>query len=48
MQYPPQVQTLIDAITALPGIAGCFCGPKPLENVEVDQLSLPGEFGDRG
>lgn len=46
MQYPPQVQTLIDAVNALPGIAGCFCGPKPLEDVDVDQLSLPGEFGD--
>lgn len=46
MDYPPQVQSLIDAISALPGIAGCFCGPVPLEGTEVDHLSLPGEFGD--
>ena len=46
MQYPPQVQQLIDAILALPGVAGCFCSPKPLEDVSADDLSLPGEFGD--
>lgn len=46
MQLPPQVQTLVDAISALPGVAGCFCGPKPLSGVEPSHLSLPGEFGD--
>lgn len=43
---PAQVQTLIDAISALPGVAGCFCGPKPLMEIEPSHLSLPGEFGD--
>ena len=46
MQYPPQVQQLVDAISALPGVAGCFCSPKPLEDIGPDDLSLPGEFGD--
>jgi len=46
MQLPPQVQALIDAISDLPGVAGCFCGPKPLADVGVSELSLPGEFGD--
>ncbi len=46
MEYPPQVQSLIDSINALPGVAGCFCGPKPLADVNIDDLSLPGEFGD--
>lgn len=43
---PAQVQTLLDAISALPGVAGCFCGPKPLMEIEPSHLSLPGEFGD--
>ncbi|TWT38787.1 hypothetical protein [Blastopirellula retiformator] len=46
MEMPPQVQALIDAISALPGVAGCFCYPKPLMDVSPDDLSLPGEFGD--
>lgn len=46
MDLPPQVQTLIDAISALPGVAGCFCGPRPLAEFEVRHLSFPGEFGD--
>ena len=46
MEFPPQVQALIDAITSLPGVAGCFCGPKPLMGIEPSNLSLPGEFGD--
>lgn len=46
MELPPQVQTLVDAISALPGVAGCFCGPKPLTDIELSHLSLPGEFGD--
>ncbi len=46
MELPPQVQTLVDAISALPGVAGCFCSPKPLEGFDVSDLSLPGEFGD--
>jgi len=46
MELPPQVQSLIDSISALPGVAGCFSGPKPLAEVEVSNLSLPGEFGD--
>ena len=40
------MQTLVDAISGLPGVAGCFCGPKPLEDIESSNLSLPGEFGD--
>jgi hypothetical protein len=46
MSLPPEVQKLIDAISALPGVAGCFCAPKPLADIEPDDLSLPGEYGD--
>lgn len=46
MDLPPQVQGLIDAITQLPGVAGCFCGPKPLEGFDPAHLSLPGEFAE--
>ncbi len=46
MEQPPQVQTLVGAISSLPGVAGCFCSPKPLAQCEVNYLSLPGEFGD--
>ncbi|MGE3805347.1 MAG: hypothetical protein AB7K24_11800, partial [Gemmataceae bacterium] len=46
MELPPQVQALVDAISVLPGVAGCFCHPKPLAELEVGHLSLPGEFGD--
>ena len=45
MDLPPQVQNLIDAISALPGVAGCFCTPQPLDEIDVDMLSLPGDFG---
>lgn len=40
------MQSLIDALSALPGVAGCFCAPKPLAEVELEHLSLPGGFGD--
>jgi hypothetical protein len=40
------VQSLVNAISALPGVAGCFCRPKPLSQFEMSHLSLPGEFGD--
>jgi hypothetical protein len=46
MEFPPQVQSLVGAIAALPGVEGCFCRPKPLAQFEVSHLSLPGEFGD--
>lgn len=46
MELPPQVQKLVDAIGGLPGVAACFCGPKPLMEIEAEHLSLPGEFGD--
>ncbi len=46
LELPPQVQALVDAISALPGVAACFCGPKPLAEIETSDLSLPGEFGD--
>lgn len=46
MELPPQVQSLVDSISALPGVAGCFCGPKPLSGIDPEHLSLPGEFGD--
>jgi hypothetical protein len=46
MELPPQVQTLVDAISALPGVAGCFCFVKPLAGIESSSLSLPGEFGE--
>lgn len=46
MDFPPQVQALMDAVSALPGVAGCFCSPKPLAGIELSDLSLPGEFGD--
>jgi len=46
MELPPQVQSLVDAISALPGVVGCFCGPKPLAEIDLRTLSLPGEFGD--
>jgi len=46
MELPPQVTTLIDSVFELPGVAACFCGPKPLMDIEAGDLSLPGEFGD--
>ena len=46
MELPAQVQQLVDAVSALPGVAACFCGPKPLAGIEPSNLSLPGEFGD--
>jgi hypothetical protein len=46
VELPPQVQALVNAISALPGVAGCFCGPKPLMQFDPSHLSLPGEFGD--
>ena len=46
MELPPQVQSLVNAISVLPGVAGCFCRPRPLAQFEVSHLSLPGEFGD--
>ncbi|MEP3477724.1 MAG: hypothetical protein ABJZ55_00610 [Fuerstiella sp.] len=46
MQLPPEVQVLIRSISALPAVAGCFCSPKPLADLDVSNLSLPGEFGD--
>lgn len=46
VELPPQVQSLVDAVSALPGVAGCFCGPKPLAGIDPGILSLPGEFGD--
>lgn len=45
MELPPQVQSLVDAVSSLPGVAGCFCGPKPLDGFDPSHLSLPGEFG---
>ena len=46
MEFPPQVQSLIAAVSALPGVAECFCAPKPLAGVGVEDLSLPGKYGD--
>jgi hypothetical protein len=46
MELPPQVQRLVEAVSALPGVAGCFCNPKPLAGIDISDLSLPGEFGD--
>lgn len=46
MELPPQVQLLVNAISALPGVAGCFCRPRPLAQFQPEHLSLPGEFGD--
>ena len=46
MELPPQVQKLVDAISALPGVVACFCSPRPLAGIEPSNLSLPGEFGD--
>lgn len=46
MELPPQVQSLVNAVSVLPGVVGCFCSPKPLAQFEVSDLSLPGEFGD--
>ncbi len=46
MELPPQVQTLVDAVSALPGVVACFCSPKPLADIGPDDLSLPGEYGD--
>ena len=37
---------MTDAISSLPGVAGCFCGPRPLADIGVAELSLPGEFAD--
>lgn len=45
MELPPQVQSLVDAISALPGVVACFCSPKPLAEIDPRVLSLPGEFG---
>jgi hypothetical protein len=41
VELPPQVQLLVDAVSALPGVAGCFCSPKGLADVRLDDLSLP-------
>jgi hypothetical protein len=46
LELPPQVQALVNAISALPGVAGCFCRPRPLAELELRVLSFPGEFGD--
>ena len=46
MSLPPQVQSLVDAVSALPGVAGCFCRPRSLAQFDSSHLSLPGEFGD--
>lgn len=46
MNYPKEVQHLIDVISLLPGVAACFCAPKHLSSVTPVELSLPGEFGD--
>ncbi len=46
MNLPPQVQALVDAVSVLPGVVACFCGPKPLEGFDPSHLSLPGEFGN--
>lgn len=46
MELPAQVQTLVDAVQALPGVAGCFCSPKPIPAGEIRYLSLPGEFAE--
>ena len=40
------MQSLVDAVSALPGVAGCFCRPKRLAQFEPNHLSLPGELGD--
>lgn len=45
MELPPQVQRLVDAVSSLPGVVACFCGPKPLDGFDPNHLSLPGEFG---
>lgn len=45
LELPPQVQSLVDAVSALPGVAACFCGPKPLAEFDPSHLSLPGEYG---
>jgi hypothetical protein len=39
------VQSLVDILSSLPGVAACFCAPKPLDGFDPNQLSLPGEFG---
>lgn len=46
VSLPAQVQSLVDAISALPGVVGCFCWPIGLAQFNVVHLSLPGEFGD--
>src|SRR5262245_36304192 len=46
MSLPPQVQSLADSISGLPGVAGCFCRPRPLAEFTPRHLSLPGEYGD--
>jgi len=46
MELPPQVQILVDSISGLTGVAGCFCCPKPLADIEPSDLSLPGEFAE--
>lgn len=46
MAFPVQVQSLLDAVSALPGVVGCFCRPIGLAEFNPDHLSLPGEFGD--
>ncbi len=46
MEFPSQVQKLVDAISALPGVVACFCSPKPLAGINVGDLSLPGEFAN--
>lgn len=46
MDLPPEVQSFVDAVSRLPGVAKCYCGPKPLSDLQTRDLSLPGEYGD--
>lgn len=46
MSYPKQVEDWLAAISELPGVVACFCSPKKLDQIALEDLSLPGEYGD--
>jgi len=46
MDLPKEVQVLVESVEKLPGVAACFCSPKPLSGLGVRELSLPGELGE--
>ena len=47
MSFPPEIQNLLDALQALPGIKEIDIDlPTGLEDIKTDDLSLPGPFAE--